>query len=110
MEELYAFVMAVHTWDVAWQHKKILFNCDILTVVDIWAKGCTKSPEIMALVWLLSFCAACYNINVSVQHISGSENKIVHAISHFSEHLFQEIGSRCRGNTNQHPCMASTSF
>ena len=28
---------------------KILFNCDNLTVVDIWAKGSTKSPEIMVL-------------------------------------------------------------
>ena len=64
---------------VSWQCQKILFNCDNLTVVDIWAKGSTESPEVMAfmaLVRLLYFCAVCYNINVSVQHISGTENKI----------------------------------
>ena len=78
-------VMAVHTWGFSWQRQKILFNCDNLTVVDIWAKGSTNSPEVMALVQLLYFCAACYNINVSVQHISGTENKIADAISRFQD-------------------------
>ena len=49
-KELYAIVMAVHTWGFSWQRQKILFNCDNLTVVDIWAKGSTKSPEVMTLV------------------------------------------------------------
>ena len=48
-KELHAIIMAVHTWGVSWQHQKILFSCDNLTVVDIWAKGSTKSPEIMVL-------------------------------------------------------------
>ena len=74
--------MAVHTWGVSWQRQNILFSCDNLTVVDISAKSSNKSPEVMALVWLY-FCAACYNINVSVQHISGTENKMADAFSHF---------------------------
>ena len=83
--------MAIHTWGVSWQHQKILFNCDNLTVVDIWAKGSTKSPEVMALVWLIYFYAACYNINVSVQQISGTENKIAEAISRLQDIRFREL-------------------
>ena len=37
-KELYVIIIAVHTWGVSWQHQKILFNCDNLTVVNIWAK------------------------------------------------------------------------
>ena len=109
-KELYVIVMTVHTWGVSWQHQNILFHCDNLIVVTIWVKGSTKSPEVMALIRLLYFGAVCYNVNVSVQHISSTDNKIAYAISCFSVHLFQGTGSRCRGNTNQHPCMASTSL
>ena len=45
----------------------------------------------MALVRLLYFCAACYNINVSVQHISGTENKIADAISCFQDIHFRKL-------------------
>ena len=109
-KELYAIVMAVNTWGVSWQHQKILLNCDNLAVVDIWAKGTTKSPEVMALVWLLYFCAACYNINVSVQHISGTENKIADANLLFSGHLLQGTGSRCRCNTSNIPAWPTQAF
>ena len=34
-------------------YQKILSNCDNLTVVDIWAKGSTKFPEVMALVCII---------------------------------------------------------
>ena len=44
-KELYATVVAVHTWGNFWQCQKILFNCDNHTVVDIWEKGSIKSPR-----------------------------------------------------------------
>ena len=68
-KELYATVMAVHTWGSLWQRQKILFHCDNQTVVNIWEKGNTKSPDIMVLVRLLYFCAARYHIYICVQHI-----------------------------------------
>ena len=68
-KELYAIVMAVHTWGSLWQHQKILFHCDNQTVVNIWEKGSTKSPDIMALVRLLYFCAARYHIYIFVCNI-----------------------------------------
>ena len=67
---------------------KILFNCDNQTIVDIWDKGSTKSPEIMALVCLLYLCAARYNIYVCVQHIP---DRIADAISRFQDAHFKKL-------------------
>ena len=44
-KELYAIVMAVHTWGNFWQRQKKLFNCNNHTVVDIWEKGSTKYQD-----------------------------------------------------------------
>jgi len=90
-KELYAITIAVHTRGILWQWQKILFNCDNQTVVDIWEKGTTKSPEIMALVKLLYFCAAHHNINICIQHIPGIINKIADAISHFQDSCFKRL-------------------
>ena len=56
---------------------KILFKCDNQTVVDIWQKGSTKIPEIMALVRVLYFRAAHYNINICIQHITATVKKLL---------------------------------
>ena len=90
-KELYAIVVAVHTWGNFWQRQKILFNCDNHTVVDIWEKGSTKSPEIMSLVRLLYLCAAHHNINICIQHIPGTSNNIADAISRFQDVHFKEL-------------------
>ena len=109
-KELYAIVMVVHTWGFPWQNQKILFNCDNLMVVDIWAKGSTKSPEVMALVRLLYFCAACYDINVSVQHISGTENKIADAISRFQDICFRELAPDAKATPTNNPAWPAQAF
>ena len=61
--------MAVHAWGIYWTKQKIVFHCDNQAVVDIWEKGTTQDPYIMALVCLLYIRAAQYNINVCVMHI-----------------------------------------
>ena len=57
-KELFAIVMAVHTWGALWQRQKILIHCDNLPVVAIWESGSTRAKETMALVRLLYYCAA----------------------------------------------------
>ena len=68
-KELFAIVNAVNTWGHQWAEQKILFHCDNEAVVEIFAKGSTHDPETMALVRLLYFCAACYDINVVITHL-----------------------------------------
>ena len=75
-KELFAIVVAVHTWGSSWSRQKILFHCDNRAVVGIWDKGSTCAPHTMGLVRLLYFCASRYNINVCVTHIAGICNDI----------------------------------
>ena len=82
-KELFAIAAAVNTWGHLWACKKVLFHCDNQAVVDIWKTGTTKSSDIMALVRMLYFCAAKYNIHVIITHIAGVNNAIADALSHF---------------------------
>ena len=109
-KELYAIVMAVHTWGVLWQRQKILFNCDNQNVVGIWEKGSTKSPEIMALVRLLYFCAARHNIHVCVQHIPGNSNNIADAISRFQNAHFKELAPEAEALPENIPAWPTQAF
>ena len=68
---------------VHWAKHKILFHCDNQAVVDIWKKGSSKDPNIMALVRMLYFRAAQHNINICVMHIPGVHNNVADAISRF---------------------------
>ena len=70
-KEMYAIVLAVHTWGSFWARHKILFHCDNQAVVEIWDRGSTRALHTMGLVCLLYFCASKCNINVCVTHVSG---------------------------------------
>ena len=60
-------------------------------VVDIWEKSSTHDPPMMALVCLLHFRAAQHNINVCIMHISGIDNNVADAISHFQMARFHQL-------------------
>ena len=51
--------------------------------MHIWKAGTTKSADTMALVHMLYFCVARYNINVIIIHFAGVNNIIADAISGF---------------------------
>ena len=57
-KELFAIVMAVHTWGSLWQRQKILFHCNNQAVISIWESGTTRAKNIMALVRLLYYRTA----------------------------------------------------
>ena len=82
-KELFATVMAVHTWGVLWQGQKILIHCDNLAIVTIWELGSTRAKETMALICLLYYCAARYNINIilCIVHIVGVNSVIANCLS-----------------------------
>ena len=79
-KELYAIVIAVHTWGTFWKCQKIIFHCDNRAIVDIWEKGSTRAPQTNALVRLY-FCAAYHNINVCIVHVPGVCNNIADSLS-----------------------------
>ena len=90
-KELFAIASAVNTWGHQWPRKKILVHCDNQAVVDIWKKGTTNCPQVMALVRMLYFCAAQHNIHIIVSHVAGTDNCIADALSRFQVHRFHRL-------------------
>ena len=90
-KELFAIVAVVNSWGHHWQRKKVLFHCDNQSVCDIWHRGSSRSPEVMALVRMLYFCAAKFDINVMIAHIAGSSNEIADALSRFQATRFHQL-------------------
>ena len=89
-KELCTIVSTVNTCGHNWARRKIIFHCDNITVVDIWKKGwLTCCKEIIILVRLLYFCAACYNMHVMITHITRVQIKSnINAISRFQMNRF----------------------
>ena len=90
-KELFAIASAVNTWGNQWPRKKVMVHCDNSAVVDIWKKGTTKCPEVMALVRMLYFCAAQHNIHVLVTHVAGTDNSIADSLSRFQVQRFHKL-------------------
>ena len=109
-KELYVIVMAVHTWGSLWQRKKILFHCDNQAVVDIWESGSTRAKETMALVRLMYFSAARYNVNVCVIHIDGANNVIADCLSRFQQDRFKQLAPLANPTPDNIPAWPTQSF
>ena len=109
-KELYAIVLSAHSWGSLWQRRKIRVHCDNQTVVDIWESGTSKSPEIMALVRMLFFCAAHNNFNVCVQHIPGVNNVIADALSRFQQDRFRKLAPKANLHPDNIPAWPQQAF
>jgi len=109
-KELFVILVAVHTWGTHWARKKILFHCDNQSVVDIWGKGSTPDPQIMALVRFLYFRAAQHNINICVIHIPGTDNDLADAISCFQMAKFCQLAPAAQSTPDLIPAWPTESF
>ena len=69
----------------------MLFQCNNEAVCAIWHKGSTKQPEVMALVCMLYFCAAQFNIHVLITQIAGTSNDIADSLSHLQMRPYRQL-------------------
>ena len=109
-KELFAIVLAVHTWGSPWSRKKIFFHCNNQAVVEIWDKGSTGAPHTMGLVRLLYFCASRHNINVCVIHIPGICNDIADCLSRFQMEKFRRLAPGSKVLPDRIPAWPTQSF
>ena len=109
-KELFAIVAAVHTWGSFWSRQKILFHCDNQAVVDIWSRGSTRAPHLMALVRLLYFCASNYNINVCVIHVPGVCNNIADSPPRFQMENFRKLAPEANLLPDRIPAWPTQTF
>ena len=89
---------------------KILFHCDNQAVISIWESGTTCAKEIMALVHLLYYSTAKYNIDVCITHIAGTENVIADCLSCFQQDKFKKLAPLANPAHNSTPAWPTQSF
>ena len=82
-KELFATTAAINSWGHHWQQKKVLFYSDNQFVYDIWRRGSSQSPEVMALVRMLYVK---FEINIMIVHIAHSNNEL--AVNLYDTHTF----------------------
>ena len=64
----------------------------------------------MALVHLLYYSAAKYNINVCITHIAGTENVIANCLSRFQQDKFKKLAPLANPAPDSIPAWPTQSF
>ena len=72
-------------------------------VIRIWQKGSTRQPEIMVLVHMSYFCAAHFDIHVTVTHIAGTTNIIADALPRSQIGHFKQLAPNAADVPNHIP-------
>ena len=90
-KELYPIALACLLWGHTWPGKKILFHCDNQAVVDIWASGTSRDPNIMHLVRSIFFSGATHHFTILVAHIAGTNNSIADSLSRLQIVRFHQL-------------------
>ena len=80
-KELFAIVVACHTWGHEWPRQRILFQCDNEAVVYCIKSGTSRSKTVMSLIRSLYHVCIKHNFLVSAVHIPGVKNCIADALS-----------------------------
>ena len=100
-KELYPIVVSALLWDSAWSRKRINFNCDNVSTVEIIRKGRSKSPAIMKLTRTLTYRAAMHSYVVTSEWLPSAANGISDSLSRFEQTKFwQLVGTQAA----PHPC------
>ena len=80
-KELYAIVVACHTWGQEWPRQRIMFQCDNEAVVQCIKSGTCRSKAVMSLIRSLYWVCIKYNFLVSATHVPGVTNTVADALS-----------------------------
>ena len=96
--------------DHSGKEKKSCFIVITRRVVDIWESGSTRAKETMALVRLMYFSAARYNVNVCVVHIDGANNVIADCLSRFQQDRFKQLAPLANPTPDNIPAWPTQSF
>ena len=80
-KELYAIVVACHTWGHEWTRRRIMFQSDNTAVVQCIKTGTCRSKPVMALIRSLYWLCVKYSFLISASHIQGVTNTLADALS-----------------------------
>lgn len=73
-KELVPIVISCAVWGPHMSKRKVLFQCDNMSVVSAVQKGSAKEPVVMHLLRSLWFFVAFFDIDLNIEHIAGVNN------------------------------------
>ena len=89
--ELVAVVLAISTFGSLLRYCDVLMNIDNQAIQQCVNSGKSRDPEIMALIRVLYFYCAIYNVNYNSVHLSSKCNQIADSASRLNINLFKQL-------------------
>ena len=83
--EMLNILVALKLWAPLWSNKRILFECDNQAVVTVLQSGKTREHTLALYARNILMLASCFNIDIKVIHILGSDNKVADLLSRWSD-------------------------
>ena len=89
--ELVAVVLAVSTFGSILRYCDVLMNIDNQAIQQCVQNGKSRDPDIMALIRVLYFYCAIYNVNYNTVHLSSKCNQIADSASRVNIKQFKQL-------------------
>ena len=90
-KEFFAVYAATVTWGKLWAGRRVVIVTDNKAITQIWAKGSTPAPLLMAVMRKLFLFAAKHDFSISLKHVYGVFNPAADALSRFQMVRFREV-------------------
>ena len=75
------FLITLRVWADQWAHKRVLFRCDNLAVVQVIHTSKTKDEFLACCLRYIWLVVSKYDIELNIQHISGNNTRVADALS-----------------------------
>ena len=79
--EMINILVALRVWAEQWAHKKVLFRCDNLAVVQVIQTSRTRDKFLACCLRNIWLIVSVYDIELDILHISGKTNRVADALS-----------------------------
>ena len=79
--EMINILVALRVWAEQWAHKKVLFRCDNLAVVQVIQTSRTRDQFLACCLRNIWLIVSVYDIELDILHISGKTNRVADALS-----------------------------
>ena len=98
-KELFTIYAACFVWGPTWRGKKVLLHTDNEAATFLWDRKSTKCSHLMQVVRKMYLVATKNEFAISLQHISGPENKLADLLSCLQVDAFHQMSP----NADEHP-------
>ena len=101
--EYFPILVSLYIWGDNLRNKKVLFQCDNMTVVHVINRQTSKSPDLMVLVRALTLKCLQLNLVLRAEFIRGVHNEIADSLSRFQMSRFRALAPEAEEHMDPMP-------